>query len=620
MTKLKETLRAIENGDSDALWQLFLAGELEDASEDDRLQITRLAAGEGQAEILKDLFTHYHLYSTETDAAGRTLLHDAAASGDPETIAFAVDVAGLDPLEGDAAGRTPLDEAAEAENPAGYTWLKKRLGFGPEDCYRNPVIRGFHPDPSVVRVGEDYYLVNSSFVCFPGLPVFHSRDLVHWRLIGHAADNLEKSGLQGLPGGFGYWAPDISWWHGRFWVVATLRRNTPPYRLQMLTWADRPEGPWAEPKFLPLDGIDPSLFAEGDRRYILLNPGAIMAEISEEGEILSEPEMIFFGDARIKPEGPHLLKKDGWYYLFLAEGGTGDGHMETVMRSRSLKGPYEACPFNPILGRKKPDAYIQRSGHGKPVSTPDGRWYMVYLCGRKADGKTVMGRETALDPMEWTADGWPMVNRLKGPSCLQRAPFGNAEQIPGPEQKDWIAPRTDPRSFARISGSRMTLRCGADPAGTGPCSLLLCRQRELDFFQSVQADLSGCEEGSSAGIAGYYDERSFFLFTARRAGYGLQVEVTEQTGEERTVRELMTVTGVTAELAVSGNGVLRKLMIRSGGGWEYLCSLEADYLSDEGITGGKRFTGALLGLAAVGAGEAAFLNHTVHFNRGETAG
>ena len=267
MMKLTESLRAIENGDSDELLRLFLAGELEDASEDDRLRMTRLAAGEGQAEILKDLFTKYHLYSTEADAAGRTLLHDAAVSGDQDTIAFAMDVAGFDPMEGDAAGRTPLDEAAEAENPAGYVWLTERLGFRLEDCYRNPVIRGFHPDPSVVRVGEDYYLVNSSFVFFPGLPVFHSRDLVHWRLIGHAAENLEKSGLQGLPGGFGYWAPDISYWHGRFWVVATLRRNTPPYRLQMLTWAEKPEGPWAEPKFLPLDGILlPRPYAERPQR------------------------------------------------------------------------------------------------------------------------------------------------------------------------------------------------------------------------------------------------------------------------------------------------------------------------------------------------------------------
>ena len=611
--KLQEALQAIETGNRKELQQLFRAGELEDATENDRLEMTRLAAGEGQADILRDLFEQYHLYSTETDSAGRTLLHDAAASGDPDTIAFAVNVTGFDPMEGDAAGRTPLDEAAEAENPAGYAWLTEHLGFRLEDCYRNPVIRGFHPDPSVVRVGEDYYLVNSSFVCFPGLPVFHSRDLVHWRLIGHAAENLEKSGLEGLPGGFGYWAPDISWWNGRFWVVATLRRNTPPYRLQMLTWAEKPEGPWADPKFLPLDGIDPSLFAEGDRRYILLNPGAMMAEIDAEGNLLSEAEMIFFGDARIKPEGPHLLKKDGWYYLFLAEGGTGDGHMETVMRSRSLKGPYEACPFNPVLGKKKQDAYIQRSGHGKPVSTPDGRWYMLYLCGRKSGGKTVLGRETALDPLEWTADGWPMVNRLKGPSCLQKAPYSGAQEAEETEREDWISPRTDPRGFAREEGEKILLKCGEDPAGIGPCSLLLCRQRELDFFQSVQTDLTGCAEGSSAGIAGYYDERSFFLFTARRTGDGLRIEVTEQIGERRETRALKSAGGLTAELGVTGSGTTRRLMIRCGSGWEYLGTLEAEYLSDEGLTGGKRFTGALLGLAAVGRGEAAFLHAAVRF-------
>ncbi|MBQ9265332.1 MAG: glycoside hydrolase family 43 protein [Clostridia bacterium] len=327
-------------------------------------------------------------------------------------------------MTGDINGQTALDDAHRANKPDAYHWLPHRLGFTLDDCYRNPILRGFHPDPSIVRVGEDYYIVNSSFVHFPGLPIFHSRDLVHWQVIGHAVENLAWSGLPGLPGGFGYWAPDISYYKGRFWVVATLRRNTLPYRLQMITSAAGPKGPWDQPKFLPLDGIDPSLFADEDgRRYILLNPGAILAEIDDAGNLISAPEMIYFGSARIKPEGPHLLKKDGWYYLFLAEGGTDSGHMETVARSKNLRGPYEDCPFNPILGRKNLLSPIQRSGHGKPVMLPHGRWMMAYLCGRSVEVKTVMGRETAIDPLTWTADGWPMVNALKGPSCLQKSRF-----------------------------------------------------------------------------------------------------------------------------------------------------------------------------------------------------
>ena len=601
----KEKLIAlVRAGDRNGLARAFEQGALENLGETVRGELCRTAARFGQARILRDFFTLYHLYFTDPDPQGRTLLHDAASSGDPETIAFTMDVAGFDPTEGDAFGHTALEEAKSAEKKDGYRMLTERLGFTLEDCYRNPVLRGFHPDPSVVRVGEEYYLVNSSFVFFPGLPVFHSRDLVHWRLIGHAVENLQSSRLEGLPGGFGYWAPDISFYHGKYWVIATLRRNTPPYRLQMITSADNPAGPWAPPRFLSLDGIDPSLFDDGDRRYILLNPGAIIAEISEAGEVISAPEMLFFGDAKIKPEGPHLLKKDGWYYLFLAEGGTGDGHMETVMRSRNLMGPYESCPFNPILGRKKTGAYIQRSGHGKPVTTPDGRWYMVYLCGRKTDGKTMLGRETALDPMTWTADGWPMVNGLKGPSSLQIKPYPESKTGPA-EAEEWISPRNDPSAFTRKSGTETILRCGPDPAEGGACSLLLRRQQEASFIQRVHVDLSGCMENSEGGLTGYYDENSFFLFLGRRNRTGMEIIVIEQIGDMRSERKLTELSHLKTTLSVIGEGLRRRLICEEAAVQE-LCFLQADYLSDEGLSYGKRFTGALYGLAAIGKGEVSF--------------
>ena len=601
----KEKLIALTRaGNRAELARAFKRGELENLGETVRRELCSTAARYGQAGVLKDFFTLYHLHCTEPDAQGRTLLHDAVSSGDPATIAFAMDVIGLDPMEGDSAGRTALEEAHAAERPDGYQFLTKRLGFQLEECYRNPVLRGFHPDPSILRVGEDYYLVNSSFVFFPGLPIFHSRDLVNWQLIGHAAENFESCGLAGLPGGFGYWAPDISFYHGKYWVVATLRRDTPPYRLQMITSARDPAGPWAPPRFLPLDGIDPSLFTDGERRYILLNPGAILAEINDAGEVISEPEMIFFGDAKIKPEGPHLLKKDGWYYLFLAEGGTGDGHMETVMRSRNLKGPYEACPFNPILGRKNPRAYIQRSGHGKPVSTPDGRWYMVYLCGRKIDGKTMLGRETAMDPMTWTADGWPMVNGLKGPSCLQMKPYPEMKTRPALAE-EWISPRNNPAAFTRMTGTEIIMRCGPDPAEGGACSLLLRRQREACFHQRVHVDLSGCAENSQGGLTGYYDEHSFFLFLGRKKGAGMEITVIEQIGTVRSERKLIELPQWKATFSVIGEGLQRRLICEEAVNRE-LCCLQTDYLSDEGLQGGKRFTGALYGLAAIGDGEIGF--------------
>ena len=606
-------LRMIESGDRDALRNAVASGNLGEISNTDKMLLTQCAAMHGQRDILSDLFVFHHLYATDPDHEGRTVLHYAAMSGDPATIRFAMDVLGFDPMEGDACGLTALDYASQAACPDGYRFLCERLKTDLTACYRNPVLRGFHPDPSVVRVGEDYYLVNSSFVFFPGLPIFHSRDLVHWKLIGHAVESLETSGLSGLPGGFGYWAPDISFYHGRFWVVATLRRNTPPYRLQMITSAETPQGPWSKPKFLELDGIDPSLFDDGDKRYILLNPGAIMAEISEEGDLISEPEMIYFGSARIKPEGPHLLKKDGWYYLFLAEGGTGDGHMETVMRSKALKGPYTACPFNPVLGRRKKDAYIQRSGHGKPVCTPDGRWYMVYLCGRKVEGLTVLGRETALDPVQWTEDGWPMVNELKGPSCLQCMPYAGT----GPQEScydEWIAPRTDPESFAVWDQNSVVLKGGDDPVTGGPCSVLLQRQKERNFVQTVRIDMTDAAENCIGCITGYYDEHSYFLYGARRTGNQLQIEILEQIGEERRLQHLAVQDGLTVTLTVAAEGMNRTLQIAEGDNAREIGRLRVEYLSDEGLSSGKRFTGAMLGMAAIGRGQARFVIRDIPFH------
>ena len=605
-------LLLISSGDVPGLKKLALAGLPETFSEADKNAFTRAAARAGHAEMLRYLFEYNHLYATDPDGEGRTLLHFAALSGDAETVRFTVDVLGFDPLTGECRGKTALDYAQAAEKPDAYAWLSARLGFSLEDGYRNPILRGFHPDPSIVRVGMDYYLVNSSFVQFPGLPISHSRDLVHWQVIGHAVENLSLSGLEGLPGGFGYWAPDISYDKGRFWVVATLRRNTPPYRLQMITSAPDPRGPWDAPKFLPLDGIDPSLFADDDgRRYMLLNPGAILVEIDDAGDLISEPEMIYFGSARIKPEGPHLLKKDGWYYLFLAEGGTGPDHMETVHRARSLRGPYEACPFNPILGRKNPFSPIGRSGHGKPVMLPDGQWMMVYLVGRSVERRTVMGRETALDPLTWTADGWPMVNRLRGPSCLQRMPLPDASAFPrtepvlGHRNDEWISPRADFRLFTQFDGNRIRLRGGGDPASIAPVSLLLRRQSERSFTQRAEVDLSEGEDGCLAGLTGYYDERSFFVFGIRKGHEGYTLEVTEQIGEERKSRTLRDLSGPSALLEITADGFDR--LLKANG--EEVRSLRTEYLCDEGVQGGKRFTGALLGLTALGGGQAVFTDY-----------
>ena len=234
---------------------------------------------------------------------------------------------------------------------------------------------------------------------------------------------------------------------------------------------------------------------------------------------------------------------------------------------------------------------------------------MLYLCGRDAGGVTMLGRETALDPMTWTADGWPMVNGLRGPSCLQKCPFpGMQGQSEAPEEirtLDFIAPRTDARGVSAPVEGGWRLSAGADPHGIGPVSLLMRRQSERVFAQTVTVDARDLREGM-AGLCGYYDENSFFLFGLKREGDGWTLAVLEQAGTERSERALCAWPEAKATLRVTGDGCERVLACRNGEGWRELARLDAVYLGDEGVRMGKRFTGATLGMAAVGQGDAVF--------------
>lgn len=597
--------KVIRDGDLKTLAAMLRSGEMMSLNNQERAELPRRIAATGNLQMLSLLASRSHAIAWEADELGRDVMHYAAQSGNEEITAYAVETLGMDPLRGDCMGMTALDLAKGTK--AG-NWLENHLGFTADDCYRNPVRRGFYPDPSVVRIGEDYYMVNSTFVQFPCIPVSHSRDLVNWKTIGHAITNLEWSGISGLPGGHGYWAPDISYYKGRFWIIATLRRNTEPFRLQMITSSERPEGPYDEPVFLDIDGIDPSLFTDVDgRRYVVINPGAQIAEIDDARNLISGPEMIYYGSSRVKTEGPHLLYKDGWYYLFEAEGGTGPGHTETVARSRNLKGPYTPCPYNPILGTREANAPIRRSGHGKPFSTPDGRWFMLYLCGRDVNGVTMLGRETALDPMRWTPDGWPIVNERRGPSCLQKRPLPECPVQSDPfDWLDFISPRTDPASFAKAIPNGWELRAGGNPSGVAQTSLLLRRQAEKRFVQQVKVDSSALAANSYAGLAGYYDENSYYLFGIEKTESGCWLSVVEQIGKEENKCRLIEWTAETTVLRVEADGCERKLFCENDGVMKQLAVLNAVYLSDEGLKMGKRFTGATLGMAAVGCGTASF--------------
>ena len=279
--------------------------------------------------------------------------------------------------------------------------------------YRNPIIPGYHPDPSVCRVGNDFYLVNSSFQYFPGVPVFHSNDLINWEQIGNVLTRDSQLPLKGASSWLGIYAPTIRYNNGIYYMITTNVGNGGNF----LVTATNPAGPWSEPVWLSQQGIDPSLYFENGKVYMCSNPGDAvwLSEIDiKTGKQLSKSRMLWQGDGGRYPEGPHIYKKDGYYYLLISEGGTELAHHLTIARSRDIYGPYESNPANPILtncSRKGQNMQLQGTGHGDFVQSNDGRWWLVFLAYRNFGGSYHhLGRETCLAPVEWKTGEWPVIN------------------------------------------------------------------------------------------------------------------------------------------------------------------------------------------------------------------
>ena len=288
----------------------------------------------------------------------------------------------------------------------------------------NPVLTGFNPDPSMIRVGDDYYIATSTFEWFPGVQIHHSKDLIHWELICHPLDRLSQLNMLGEQNSCGIWAPCLSYSNGLYYLVYTdvkafigMFKDTHNY----LVTAPDIRGPWSEPVYLNSSGFDASLFHDEDGKKYLLNMlmdyrswktkfgGILLQEYSEEKKaLIGEPINIFKGTQLRLTEGPHIYKRDGYYYLMTAEGGTGYEHSVTMARSRNLTGPYEVDPLNPMLSAyHTPDRLLQKAGHASLVEGHNGRWYLAHLCGRPVGENRccILGRETAIQEVVWK-DGW----------------------------------------------------------------------------------------------------------------------------------------------------------------------------------------------------------------------
>lgn len=318
---------------------------------------------------------------------------------------------------------------------------------------KNPILPGFYPDPSIVRVEDDFYLVNSSFSFFPGVPIFHSRDLVHWMQIGHVLDRESQLPLTYELISGGIFAPTIRYNNGTYYLITT---NMTMGCKNFIVTTQNPKGPWSEMHVIEgADGIDPSLFFDEDGKVYYTgttrfddvsgsHQGIWCSEIDlNKMELVGERKILWSGALKgaASPEGPHIYKKDGFYYLLIAEGGTEHFHAITISRSREVMGTYEGYEGNPILthrhlGKNYP---ICNVGHGDFVELKDGSWYMVMLGSRLMGGyHKILGRETFIAPVTWE-DGWPIVSYGTGKvEMTYPNPKGLAEYLLDEKKDEYI--------------------------------------------------------------------------------------------------------------------------------------------------------------------------------------
>ncbi len=319
---------------------------------------------------------------------------------------------------------------------------------------QNPILRGFNPDPNIIRVEDDYYIVTSTFEWFPGYQIHHSKDLVNWKLVSRPLDRVSQLDMTGIPDSCGVWAPCVTERDGTYYLLYTNVKSfdgpfidTPNY----LVTAPSMMGPWSEPIYLNNSGFDSSMFHDEDGKSYIVNMivdhredklfgGIVIQEYShEEKKTVGDVHYIFEGSLGFT-EGPHIYKKDGYYYLMTAEGGTGYHHAMTICRSKELFGPYELHPENPIISSKDyPEAYLQKTGHGDWVETQNGEWYAVYLTSRPLDirGRCILGRESGIEKIEWRDDGWPyLTSGLRHARPEVEAP--NLPEHPWPEEPSRI--------------------------------------------------------------------------------------------------------------------------------------------------------------------------------------
>ena len=533
---------------------------------------------------------------------------------------------------------------AQGPQPARFDWFEYagddttfNFPAGPSE-YRNPVLAGFYSDPSLTRVGDDYYLTASTFTYFPGLPVFRSRDLVHWTQIGNAIDRPGQLNFDGLGLSRGVFAPDISHHAGTFYIVNTCVDCGGNF----IITAKNPAGPWSDPVWIKdVGGIDPSLFVDDDGAAWLMNNAAPAGPVLYEGHRAiwirrfdlktlktSGPAMMIVDggvDISQKPiwaEGPHIFKRDGRYYLITAEGGTAINHSQVVYRGDSPEGPWTAYP-RPILTQRDLEPLrrypVTSAGHADIVETQNGEWWATFLATRPyGDDLYNTGRETFLLPVHWR-DGWPVITapgqgiapvvrhpdlpREKAPATPTSGNFVLREEFDGKTLAPyWMTPRVPKSAWHRLRAGTLELTPRGPRIGEKlQPSFIARRQQHLAMTASTSLRFDAGRPGDKAGLAVYQDDAHYYFIgivndDGRRV---LRVErrASAKDSVDGAVLASVPFTDAAAQVQIRARGGRYEFSYRTGqGGWTPLLSDADGTILSTKVAGG--FVGAMIGLYA----------------------
>ena len=527
----------------------------------------------------------------------------------------------------------------------GEDTIYRKTPAGPDEYY-NPILAGFYPDPSMVRVGDDFYLVVSSFAYFPGVPIFHSRDLVSWTQVGNVLDRPSQLNLDSAGISRGVFAPVIRYHNGTFYMITTVVDRGGNF----FVTATNPAGPWSEPVWLPelVGGIDPSFFFDDDGKAYVVNNGPpegtplynghraiYMQEFDIAGKRMVGPRKLIVNggvDLSKKPiwiEAPHIFRKDGKYYLICAEGGTADQHSEVVFRSDSAWGPYVPFAGNPILTQRHLDKHrpnaIGTAGHADFVETSAGEWWAVFLATRDyVDNVYNTGRETFLMPVHWE-NGWPIITTgdQTVPYVAKRPKLPRQPTPPVPTSGDftvrdefdgaklpayWHVIRTPRVQTYDLTTAPGALTLYARPVGlepTGIPSFVGRRQQHQRFSASTAVRYAPTRDGEKAGIIAFQnDEFYYFLSVARVAGRTV-VQLEKHDGPQGGAAGT-----VVASAPIDANGPIRLkiqgradrydfLYADASGAWKTLAADQDGRILSTAVA--KGFVGTMLGLYATSA-------------------